>query len=95
MAASFFKCARVPRMLRSAPRKRRSALLIRGPTFHYQTKWVPALRRSVARCIVSGTRQDCGRHGAPLIRHSGLSLREPRNDERPYDEPAGHNDADF
>ena len=49
MAASFFKCARVPRMLRNAPRKRRGALLIRGPTFHQQTKWVPASREAALR----------------------------------------------
>jgi len=36
----------VPRMLRSAPRKRRDALLIRG---HLVFQWVPALRRGTMR----------------------------------------------
>jgi hypothetical protein len=37
-------------MLRSAPRRRRGALLIRGPSRHSQA-WVPALRRTAEEAL--------------------------------------------
>jgi len=46
----------VPRMLRDAPRKRRGALLIRGPSISVCEDVGPGFSRSsVARCIASGT----------------------------------------
>src|SRR6266404_3662145 len=40
----------VPRMLRSAPRLRRGALLVRGPSCRMET-WVPALRRTAEEAL--------------------------------------------
>src|ERR1700761_5627715 len=67
----------VPRMLRSAPRLRRGALLIRGPQIEVvPAAWVPALRSATSCRSASGTRertlaravadQPSGRFGAGL-----------------------------
>ena len=57
MRGNRFKRDLVPRMLRNAPHLRRSALQIRGPSFHLRKSLGPgsAVHR-VERCTASGTR---------------------------------------